>query len=61
MKHFHVALCLLGFIAHASANCTSSVSEFQLKGDYLIGGFFNIHYVTTPFDNDRPEAIDCSG
>uniref|UniRef100_A0A7N6BJS5 G-protein coupled receptors family 3 profile domain-containing protein n=1 Tax=Anabas testudineus TaxID=64144 RepID=A0A7N6BJS5_ANATE len=35
-------------------------SEFQLEGDYLIGGLFNLHYVTSPIYYDRPEAFDCS-
>ncbi|CAB1441407.1 unnamed protein product, partial [Pleuronectes platessa] len=35
-------------------------SEFQLEGDYLIGGLFDIHYLSTIDNHVRPEAIDCS-
>ncbi|KAM6930098.1 taste receptor type 1 member 1-like [Lycodopsis pacificus] len=34
-------------------------SEFQLDGEYLIGGLFDIHHSATVY-HDRPEAIDCS-
>ncbi|KAM9350332.1 taste receptor type 1 member 1-like [Symphorus nematophorus] len=37
-----------------------SPSEFQLEGDYLIGGLFDIHHETARVYRDRPEAIDCS-
>uniref|UniRef100_UPI0037E96C1C taste receptor type 1 member 1-like n=1 Tax=Semicossyphus pulcher TaxID=241346 RepID=UPI0037E96C1C len=53
-------LCLLELLLHALAQCTVSTSEFQLEGDYLMGGLFDIHHVITPVDHDRPEAIDCS-
>ncbi|CAJ1085527.1 Taste receptor type 1 member 1%2C partial [Xyrichtys novacula] len=35
-------------------------SEFQLDGDYLIGGLFDIHHASTTSYRDRPEAINCS-
>ncbi|XP_020501684.2 taste receptor type 1 member 1-like [Labrus bergylta] len=35
-------------------------SEFQRDGDYLIGGLFEIHYVSNPVHHDRPETIQCS-
>uniref|UniRef100_A0A3Q0T980 Uncharacterized protein n=1 Tax=Amphilophus citrinellus TaxID=61819 RepID=A0A3Q0T980_AMPCI len=44
MKHFLVSLCLLGTFLHAFTQRAVSVSEFQLEGDYLIGGLFDIHY-----------------
>uniref|UniRef100_A0A671TGI7 G-protein coupled receptors family 3 profile domain-containing protein n=1 Tax=Sparus aurata TaxID=8175 RepID=A0A671TGI7_SPAAU len=53
-------LCLcLGFVLHALAQCTVPTSEFQLEGDYLIGGLFDIHQTSASFYHDRPEAIDC--
>ena len=53
-------LCLcLGFVLHALAQCTVLASEFQLEGDYLIGGLFDIHQTSASFYHDRPEAIDC--
>ncbi|XP_076597831.1 taste receptor type 1 member 1-like [Chaetodon auriga] len=60
MKHFLASLCLLGPLLHALAQCTSPASEFQMEGDYLIGGLFDIHHVRSPVYLDRPEAIDCS-
>ncbi|XP_070825145.1 taste receptor type 1 member 1-like [Chaetodon trifascialis] len=60
MKHFLASLFLLGSLLHALAQCTSSASEFQMEGDYLIGGLFDIHHVRSPVYLDRPEAIDCS-
>ncbi|XP_015233236.1 PREDICTED: taste receptor type 1 member 1-like [Cyprinodon variegatus] len=35
-------------------------SEFKLDGDYLIGGLFDIHHVSTPYRHYKPEAITCS-
>ncbi|XP_018544395.1 taste receptor type 1 member 1-like [Lates calcarifer] len=63
MKHFLASLCLLGSLRcllHALNQCTVPASEFQLQGDYLIGGLFDIHHVSAPVYHDRPEAIDCS-
>ncbi|KAM4563642.1 taste receptor type 1 member 1-like [Odontesthes bonariensis] len=60
MKQFFAILCLLGTFLRALTQCRAPTSEFQLKGDYLIGGLFNIHYASDLFYRDRPEAIDCS-
>ncbi|XP_071331859.1 taste receptor type 1 member 1-like [Trachinotus anak] len=60
MEHFLPSLCLLGSLLHALTQCTVPSSEFQLQGDYLIGGLFDIHYVSTPVYHDRPETINCS-
>ncbi|XP_015233238.1 PREDICTED: taste receptor type 1 member 1-like [Cyprinodon variegatus] len=37
-----------------------TASEFQLDGDYLIGGLFDIHHVSGMALSRRPEAIDCT-
>ncbi|KAK1898667.1 Taste receptor type 1 member 1 [Dissostichus eleginoides] len=58
MKHFLVSLCLLGMFIHALAQC--SASEFQLEGDYLLGGLFGIHHDSDPDSHDRPEDVDCA-
>ncbi|XP_040009291.1 taste receptor type 1 member 1-like [Xiphias gladius] len=60
MKHFLAFLCLLEPLLCALTQCTFPASEFQLEGDYLIGGLFDIHHVSAPVYHDRPEAIDCS-
>ncbi|XP_074498859.1 taste receptor type 1 member 1-like [Sebastes fasciatus] len=60
MKHFLASLCVLGTFLHALAPCTVPASEFQLDGDYLLGGLFDVHHVNAPVYHDRPEAIDCS-
>lgn len=60
VEHFLTSLCLLGSLLHTEAQCTGLASEFYLKGDYLMGGLFDIHDVTSPVHHDRPEAIDCS-
>uniref|UniRef100_A0A8C9Y696 Taste receptor type 1 member 1-like n=1 Tax=Sander lucioperca TaxID=283035 RepID=A0A8C9Y696_SANLU len=59
MKYFLVSLCLLETFLHALAQCVPA-SEFQLEGDYLLGGLFNVHHDSDPVYHDRPEAIDCS-
>ncbi|XP_068569039.1 taste receptor type 1 member 1-like [Cebidichthys violaceus] len=59
MKHFLASLCLLGAFLHALPQCTVPASQFQLDGDYLLGGVFDIHHSVTVY-HDRPEAIDCS-
>ncbi|XP_037630030.1 taste receptor type 1 member 1-like [Sebastes umbrosus] len=60
MKQFLASLCVLGTFLHALAPCTVPASEFQLDGDYLLGGLFDVHHVNAPVYHDRPEAIDCS-
>lgn len=52
-------LCLLGCILH-SLNEADAVSEFELDGDYLIGGLFDIHHVSKGLHRDKPETITCS-
>uniref|UniRef100_A0A3Q3X115 G-protein coupled receptors family 3 profile domain-containing protein n=1 Tax=Mola mola TaxID=94237 RepID=A0A3Q3X115_MOLML len=56
MEIFLASLCLLGTFLQ----CTGQASEFHLEGDYLIGGLFDIHHVSTPVYHDRPEANDCT-
>ncbi len=60
MKRCLASFCLLGTFPHASAQCTAPASEFQLEGDYLIGGLFDIHHASDSVYHHRPEAIDCS-
>ncbi|XP_062248453.1 taste receptor type 1 member 1-like [Platichthys flesus] len=61
MKHFLFCLCLLGSrLRFSSTQCTDQASEFQLEGDYLIGGLFDIHHVSDSVHQVRPEAINCS-
>ncbi|XP_049921938.1 taste receptor type 1 member 2-like [Epinephelus moara] len=60
MKHYLASLCLLRTFLHILAQCTVPASEFQLEGDYLLGGLFDIHQASEPVSQDRPEASDCS-
>ncbi|XP_041802279.1 taste receptor type 1 member 1-like [Chelmon rostratus] len=60
MKPFLASLCLLGSLLHAFTQCTVTATEFQLDGDYLIGGLFDIHHASDPIQHDKPEAIECS-
>ncbi|XP_068198976.1 taste receptor type 1 member 1-like [Antennarius striatus] len=60
MRCFLVSLCLVESLLHAFALHTAPASEFQLEGDFLIGGLFNIHHVSSAIYHDRPEAFDCS-
>ncbi|XP_038159488.1 taste receptor type 1 member 1-like [Cyprinodon tularosa] len=60
MSHFLPALWVLGFFLHGITKSTLRPSEFHLKGDYLLGGLFDIHYVSSSRYQRRPEAIDCS-
>lgn len=60
MKRFLVVFCLLGSLVCTAAQGNISASDFYLEGDFLIGGLFNVHYVGSPADQDRPEVIDCS-
>lgn len=53
-------LCVLGSLLHSAAQCASATSEFRLEGDYLVGGLFDIHHVTSPVPHTRPETLDCS-
>ncbi|XP_030589959.1 taste receptor type 1 member 1-like [Archocentrus centrarchus] len=60
MKHFLVSLCLFRTFLHAFTQRAVSASEFQLEGDYLIGGLFDIHYDSRQTYHERPEVMDCS-
>ncbi|XP_042348442.1 taste receptor type 1 member 1-like [Plectropomus leopardus] len=60
MTLFLASLCLLGMSLYVLTKCTVPASEFQLEGDYLLGGLFDIHHVSDSVYQDRPEAIDCS-
>ncbi|KAM9855204.1 taste receptor type 1 member 2.2 [Aulostomus maculatus] len=60
MRRVVASLCLLECLLQASAQCSAPASEFQLDGDYLIGGLFDVHHVSGPVSHDRPEAMDCS-
>lgn len=59
MKRVLASLCLLGLFLHALTQCTFPASDFQLDGDYMLGGVFDIHHSDTTY-HDRPEAMDCS-
>uniref|UniRef100_A0AAX7UKY4 G-protein coupled receptors family 3 profile domain-containing protein n=1 Tax=Astatotilapia calliptera TaxID=8154 RepID=A0AAX7UKY4_ASTCA len=50
MKHFLESFCLLGAFLHVCTQHTVPASEFQLEGDYLIGGLFHIHDDTGSLD-----------
>ncbi|XP_004554349.2 taste receptor type 1 member 2.2 [Maylandia zebra] len=45
---------------HVCTQHTVPASEFQLEGDYLIGGLFHIHDDTGSVYHERPEALDCT-
>uniref|UniRef100_A0A8C8DC00 G-protein coupled receptors family 3 profile domain-containing protein n=1 Tax=Oryzias sinensis TaxID=183150 RepID=A0A8C8DC00_9TELE len=55
-----VCLCLLCCNLHAETECFSKTSEFKMKGDYLLGGLFGVHPVSTTLHQNIPEAIICS-
>uniref|UniRef100_A0AAX7U2L3 G-protein coupled receptors family 3 profile domain-containing protein n=1 Tax=Astatotilapia calliptera TaxID=8154 RepID=A0AAX7U2L3_ASTCA len=55
MKHFLESFCLLGAFLHVCTQHTVPASEFQLEGDYLIGGLFHIHDDTGSVYHERPE------
>uniref|UniRef100_A0AAX7V2U1 G-protein coupled receptors family 3 profile domain-containing protein n=1 Tax=Astatotilapia calliptera TaxID=8154 RepID=A0AAX7V2U1_ASTCA len=52
------SFCLLGAFLHVCTQHTVPASEFQLEGDYLIGGLFHIHDDTGSVYHERPEALD---
>lgn len=60
MSHLLATLYLLGLIVPLSAQYNVCVSEFYLGGDFLLGGLFDIHQLSSPFYHDKPETIDCS-
>lgn len=60
MKDFLASLCLLRSLLPVLAQCVVPASEFNLKGDYLLGGLYDIHQVSASIYHDRPEAIICS-
>lgn len=60
MSHRVASLCLLGFLLPVLAQWNVPVSEFRLGGDYVLGGLFDIHQLSSPIYHDKPETIDCS-
>ncbi|XP_039460273.1 taste receptor type 1 member 1 [Oreochromis aureus] len=60
MKHFLASFWLLGTFLHVCTQRAIPASEFQLEGDYLIGGLFDVHDDTGSVYHERPEAIDCA-
>ncbi|XP_029975173.1 taste receptor type 1 member 2-like [Salarias fasciatus] len=60
MIYFFSSLCFWGIFINTLTQHAVPASEFYLEGDYLIGGFFDIHRVAVAFEKNRPEAIDCS-
>uniref|UniRef100_H2LHN0 Taste receptor, type 1, member 2c n=1 Tax=Oryzias latipes TaxID=8090 RepID=H2LHN0_ORYLA len=54
-KEFFVLLCFLHAETESIAN-----SEFNLQGDYLLGGLFDIHYASVAHYRNIPEAVICS-
>lgn len=63
MACFAVSTLLLLALAlrvhHTVSNYVNPSSEFNLDGDYLLGGLFDIHLASGTVLH-RPEAIDCS-
>lgn len=60
MKPFLESFCLLGAFLHVCTQHTVPASEFQLEGDYLIGGLVHIHDDIGSVYHERPEALDCT-
>uniref|UniRef100_A0A8C6TEQ9 G-protein coupled receptors family 3 profile domain-containing protein n=1 Tax=Neogobius melanostomus TaxID=47308 RepID=A0A8C6TEQ9_9GOBI len=38
--------------------CTGT--EFRQRGDFVLGGLFDVHYGNNAMSHNRPEAVDCS-
>ncbi|XP_013857092.1 taste receptor type 1 member 1-like [Austrofundulus limnaeus] len=53
-------LYLLGCFLHFLMSEAVTSSEFEVDGDYLIGGLFDIHQVSGTDYHHRPETITCS-
>lgn len=49
-------LCVFFLVLHQN-DCQAS--EFELDGDYLIGGLFPLHNLQQSFRQIRPMAIEC--
>ncbi|KAK2851219.1 hypothetical protein Q5P01_007495 [Channa striata] len=60
MKHLIPFLCFTRSFLQVLTQCTIQASEFNLDGQYLLGGLFDIHQVSAAVYHDRPEAIECS-
>ncbi|XP_077435241.1 taste receptor type 1 member 2.2 [Vanacampus margaritifer] len=56
MRHFLVSVYLMGCVLHTWSQCDS---PFNLNGDYLMGGLFDIH-TSSSVSHERPEVIHCS-
>ncbi|RVE70363.1 hypothetical protein OJAV_G00063710 [Oryzias javanicus] len=54
------SLCLLGCSLNTETKCIPQTSEFIKKGDYLLGGLFDVHHVNGTQYSNIPEAIICS-
>lgn len=54
------SLCLLELLLPVLAQRNIFVSQFHLGGDFVVGGLFDIHQLSSPVYHDKPETIDCS-
>ncbi|KAM4738121.1 taste receptor type 1 member 1-like [Anableps anableps] len=59
MTRILARLYLLGCLLQ-TLNEAVAASEFELDGDYLIGGLFDIHHVKERVHRDKPETFTCS-
>lgn len=57
-KRLVASLCLLEFLLPVLAQ--RNVSHFHLGGDFVVGGLFDIHQLSSPAYHDKPETVDCS-
>ncbi|XP_061129169.1 taste receptor type 1 member 1 [Syngnathus typhle] len=57
MRQFLVSCYVMEYVLHTWSQC--SKSQFNLNGNYLIGGLFDIH-TSSAGSHERPEAIRCS-
>ncbi|CAG6021258.1 unnamed protein product, partial [Menidia menidia] len=60
MRQLLFSVSLLSFLILSWNQSALTASEFHLDGDYLIGGLFDIHYVSDFVYFRKPEALDCS-
>lgn len=60
MSHLVASIFLLGFLLPVLEQRNVTVSRFHLGGDFVVGGLFDIHQLSSLVYHDKPETIDCS-
>lgn len=59
MQHAFLSILMICLYNVSIWKCCCRASEFNLDGNYLIGGLFPVHYAGHSGQQGRPVAVKC--